>query len=141
VPLGPKNIQDHGFLAMDDLSDCRNNIFGYIQGPETIALAVDGTVALDGSAGNSFFIVALAANATTVDWANGAYVGQVMTLELQQDATGSRTFAWPDTIAYTGGEPPTISTGASLTDVFQFIWDGTIWQQLNAGSIGNVAGS
>ena len=51
-------------------------------------------------------------------------VGQVYVLKLVQDATGSRTMAWPAAVTWPAGTAPTLS-GASKVDVITLYWDGT----------------
>jgi hypothetical protein len=51
--------------------------------------------------------------------------GQVFMLRLEQDATGSRTVTWFDTIRWAGGSAPTLTTTASKADLFGFIQTGT----------------
>ena len=48
-----------------------------------------------------------------------------LTLVLTQDATGSRTATWPASVKWPGGTAPTLTTTASKTDVFNFVYDGT----------------
>jgi hypothetical protein len=51
--------------------------------------------------------------------------GQVYTLHVVQDGTGSRTLTWNSVFKWPGGTAPTLSTGAGKRDVFVFSTDGT----------------
>jgi hypothetical protein len=51
--------------------------------------------------------------------------GQVYTLQVVQDGTGSRTLTWNAVFKWPGGTAPTLSTGAGKRDVFVFVTDGT----------------
>ncbi len=52
-------------------------------------------------------------------------VGQVFTIRLKQDGTGSRTVTWPSGINWADGVAPTLTTTANKTDVFSFICTGS----------------
>jgi len=47
-------------------------------------------------------------------------VGQIFSIAIKQDGTGSRTVTWFSGIAWTGGTAITLSTGAGKTDVLVF---------------------
>lgn len=51
--------------------------------------------------------------------------GDVFSLKLRQDATGSRLATWWSGITWAGGSPPTLSTGANASDWFGFICTGS----------------
>jgi hypothetical protein len=53
--------------------------------------------------------------------------GKQFTLGLTQDATGSRTVAWPVTVRWAGGTAPALTATAAKTDVLSFLCDGTYW--------------
>lgn len=57
-----------------------------------------------------------------------AAAGKSFLLTLVQDASGSRTVVWPNTIKWQGGVAPTLTTTANKQDVFSFICtDGINW--------------
>ncbi len=56
---------------------------------------------------------------------SNANTGQVFTIVLVQDATGSRTVTWFSTIKWAGGTAPTLTTTAGKADAFTFICYGT----------------
>lgn len=51
--------------------------------------------------------------------------GTWFTLQVRQDAMGSRLVTWPGTVIWEGGSAPTLSTAASSKDTCTFLWDGT----------------
>lgn len=51
--------------------------------------------------------------------------GEIYTLKLIQDATGSRTVTWNSVFKFAGGTAPTLTTTANAVDIIQFISDGT----------------
>ena len=76
--------------------------------------------------------------AITIDWSRGDWQrvtltgnctftfsnmvdGMRYTLELIQDATGSRTVTWPGAVVWSGGIAPTLTTTASKRDFIGFI--------------------
>lgn len=90
-----------------------------------VASRVEETVATDTDSGASHAIdcdsgtvhvLTLTADCT-VSFSNVPSGGFGITLELKQDATGSRTVTWPGTVTWAGGTPPTLSTAASAVDV------------------------
>lgn len=132
----PTNIQDHGWLAFDNLTDCAANIARYIggqQNPASSAVTSNGTLALDASQSNVFNIV-LTANVTGSTIINGVF-GQQVTVQFVQGAGGSHTVSWP-TAKYAAGTAPTTSTTAGYTDSVTYTYDGANWQE-TARSIGN----
>lgn len=57
-----------------------------------------------------------------------AVAGEVITLKLTQDGTGSRTATWPAAVKWAGATAPTLSTGAGKSDYLRFTCvDGTTW--------------
>ena len=78
-----------------------------------------GTLTLDYSTGPDFDVT-LDANVTTFsvsNWPASGDLGKV-SVQLKQDATGSRTFAWPAGYKWAGGTAPTISSGANDVDEY-----------------------
>ena len=86
------------------------------------------------------------ANASHFTWTLGATrtvstflnptPGQVMTLRVVQDATGTRLLTWPSNVAWpTNNTAPTLTVTAARADVFQFIFDGTaaVWRGMTFG--------
>lgn len=67
--------------------------------------------------------ITLTANVTSSTFSNGV-AGALYVLIVKQDATGSRTVAWPAAVKWSGGTVPT-SSGANKVDVYRFYYDGT----------------
>lgn len=70
--------------------------------------------------------VTLTNNITSLTLSNGV-AGQELILTLIQDATGSRTVAWPSNVKF-AGSAPTLS-GASKRDMITLAFDGTNWYE------------
>jgi hypothetical protein len=68
--------------------------------------------------------VTLGGNRTFGAFANPA-PGQVVMMELKQDATGSRTVTWNANVSWAGGTAPTLTTTANAVDVLRFTWNST----------------
>lgn len=103
-----------------DLISVRNTI-------KSQTLAANGAVTIDASTGNHQQIV-LGANATSSTITN-AVVGEKIDVVWIQDATGSRTYAWPANCKFAGGAAPTASVTATHRDSVTFRFDGTNWQE------------
>ena len=65
--------------------------------------------------------VTLAGN-PTISFSNWK-AGRIGRLILIQDATGSRTVTWNETIKWKGGSAPTLTTTANKADIITFICD------------------
>ena len=62
--------------------------------------------------------------------------GQIITIEVIQDATGSRLLTWPSNVSWaTNGTAPTLTVTAAKTDVFLFVWNATAakWRGMTVG--------
>jgi hypothetical protein len=86
---------------------------------------------------SNVFNITLAANITTLAFSNIPASGRVysMSLFLNQDATGSRTIAWPASVRWSGGTAPTLTTTAGKTDIVSLVTHdgGTNWFGFIAG--------
>jgi hypothetical protein len=80
----------------------------------TYSPAGAGTATLDCSTANQHRITMPAGNITIA--LSNDKAGQVLTLDIKQDATGSRTVTWFSGISWAGGTAPTLTTTASKTD-------------------------
>jgi hypothetical protein len=58
-------------------------------------------------------------------------LGQIMTVEFLQDATGSRTVSWPANYKFAGGAAPVLSTAANWSDSLTARYDGTNWREVS----------
>ena len=99
-----------------------------------VALTVSATTALDASASNAF-TAAMTTNVTTLSISN-AVEGQAISILFTQDATGSRTIAWPASFRWAGGAAPTLSTAANARDLLSAQFLGGSW---NAALIKGLA--
>jgi hypothetical protein len=86
------------------------------------AIAAAATTSIDLSTGNVFQIN-LAATITTLTITN-ATVGKYY-FQFTQDATGSRTIAWPANFKWSGGTAPTLTTTPNKTDYIECLYNGT----------------
>lgn len=93
------------------------------------AVTVSGAVVVDASAAN-FHSFLLQANATSSSITNPS-PGQTLTLEWRQDATGSRTYAWPSNCKFAGGAAPSDTTASWRTSV-TFVYDSgnSVWVEI-----------
>lgn len=82
------------------------------------------------STGGNIFTLTLGAN-VAMTGVTGGQVGRRMTLMITQDGTGGRTMSWPSIIRFSNGSAPTLSTGAGRTDIFEFIYNGAVWIEVN----------
>jgi hypothetical protein len=81
-----------------------------------------GTVSLNFLTSNNQ-VLTLTGNPTLAF--DGLTAGYTYTIELIQDATGTRTVTWPGSgLAWQGGSAPTLTVTASKTDLLGFYYDG-----------------
>ena len=72
-----------------------------------------------------YFTWTLGATRTVSTFLNPA-AGQVIDMEVTQDATGSRLLTWPANVSWaTNGTAPTLTVTAAKTDIFRFTWNPT----------------
>ena len=93
----------------------------------------DGAVILADCTTGTHFTVTLGATGRTLTLVNPA-AGQIVTVEVKQDATGSRTIttyngthpnAGVDTVAWASATAPTLTTTAAAIDVLRFTYNPT----------------
>jgi len=99
-----------------------------IPGVTTQTLASSGAVTINAATGG-YQTITLSANATSSTISNGR-AGQVLTIGWIQDATGSRSYAWPTACKFAGGSAPSGSTTATYNDQVTFVYDGTHWNEI-----------
>ena len=73
--------------------------------------------------------VTLGGNRTLSAPTNGA-TGQFISLLVIQDGTGSRTLTWNSAYEFASDTAPTLTTTASLGDLFTFRYNGTKWLEV-----------
>lgn len=93
-------------------------------------LATSGPVNFDASLGK-YLTCTLSANGAAGTVSNLS-VGQEIIVSFIQDATGSRTYAWPSSpaIKFTGGSAPAASTAPNARDLVGFYYEGTNLREL-----------
>lgn len=84
-----------------------------------VELTDGATITPDLSAGLNF-TVTLGGNRTLGDPAN-VKPGQCGVIEINQDATGSRTLSFGSAWKFAGGEAPELSTGANARDLLSYL--------------------
>lgn len=95
-------------------------------------LVSNGAVTIDSSTGN-VQVVTLQANATSSSITNPS-LGQVITLQWQQDATGSRTYVWPANCSFATGSTPSAVTTANARQLATFYYNGANWIEVVGGT-------
>ena len=73
--------------------------------------------------------VTLAGNRTLNAPSNGT-TGQFISILVIQDGTGSRTLTWNAVFEFASDTAPTLTTTASLGDVFVFRYNGSKWLEV-----------
>jgi hypothetical protein len=86
-----------------------------------------GAFTLDASVGDHQSVT-LTGNVSSMTVTNPK-LGQVLTIEFIQDATGGRTYVWPSNFKFAGGAAPAASTTANWSDSVTFRYDGTSWRE------------
>lgn len=89
----------------------------------TVALTYGATTTMDCSTSNAFRVT-LTGNITTFSVTNPSD-GQSIVVRFIQDATGSRTIAWPASFRWAGGIAPALSTLANYHDLLTAQYDAT----------------
>lgn len=105
--------------------------------PQVVALTDAATITVNAAAGNHFWVT-LGGNRTMAAPTNAAD-GQVISFELIQDATGSRTLTWTagaGGYAFGSGTAPTLSTAAGATDQAAFRYSSRKGAWLYLGTTG-----
>ena len=92
-----------------------------------VALTVAATTTVTCTASN-VFTAAMTTNITTLTVSSPAS-GQTISIRFTQDATGSRTVAWPAAFDWVGGAVPVLSTTAAYVDllVATYFSDTGLW--------------
>lgn len=89
---------------------------------------VQGTLNFDASLASGF-VFFLTGNVTQINNPANLTIGQKLTLEFVQDATGSRTVplkaGWGSKFKFIGGTAPVLSTAANAIDKMECWYDGT----------------
>lgn len=91
------------------------NVTGDVQTPSVTDTISGATLTIDCNDGN-VFKVSMTANVTTFTLSN-PHDGQTINVRLTQDATGTRTMAWPASFRWSGGSAGVLSTAANAVDL------------------------
>lgn len=91
------------------------------RGTPWVALTDASTISFSGAGGN-LFEVTLGDNRTMGNPTNMTD-GQMVTIKVKQDGTGSRTLAWASKWLWPNGSEPTLSTAASAVDIFAGVYN------------------
>lgn len=91
----------------------------------TQTLASNGAVTINAALGKTQNVV-LGANATSSTITN-PQTGMELTIQWQQDATGTRTYVWPTNVRFAANTAPVASITASTIDSVTFVYDGALW--------------
>jgi len=90
--------------------------------PVDTAVTYSATPTFTATSQDQLFTMTLTGNVTSSTLVMaGMPVPSLVTFELTQDATGSRTFVWPTNVL----NAPTIASPANTVTVAHFVWDGT----------------
>lgn len=98
-------------------------IFDKNQSPKAHSPGAGATQDIDVSLQSAHDVTMPAGNVTLT--VSGETDGQIFTVRILQDATGSRTVTWFSTIKWAGGVAPTLTTTANKADTFIFRCTGT----------------
>jgi hypothetical protein len=81
-----------------------------------------GTLTLDLESGNVFEVL-LTQNVTSLALLHPPAAGRAgsCSIILRQDATGGRTFIWPQSTRWAGGAPPAVTSAAGAVDVYALV--------------------
>lgn len=95
---------------------------GQLRANRTTSATTTGSVTVDFATFNHRRVT-LTGNSTLTP--SGGVAGGIYTLEVLQDATGSRTLAWGADVVWAGGATPTQTSTANRKDVYTFFYDGS----------------
>jgi hypothetical protein len=101
------------------------NFTGHAQTARVAGSSTGGVLTLD-MVDSNVFTSTLTENVTTLTLSNPAQ-GQTVNILFTQDATGSRTMAWPASFKWPGGTAGVLSTNASAVDLLVISYVGTDW--------------
>lgn len=92
--------------------------------PRVVSLT-DAATITPNSATTDLGAVTLGGNRTMAAPTGSPVTGQLLTLRVRQDATGSRTLTWDSIYRFSGGVAPTLTTTAGKVDYIQFVYNNT----------------
>lgn len=123
--INPTGVNQMARLGLGTPADAAAvlKMAGQYYSPEVTDTVSAGAATVDWNAGTEHYISLTAA--TTLTFSNPVAGGRYVLL-LKQDATGSRTVTWPASVLWSGGTAPTLTTTASKTDLFTFLYSGAL---------------
>lgn len=134
------NFVGGGVTATDNSGSARTDVTipaGWASQPPVHAVGNSGaSLNLDASSSSGYIkTITLTANCTFSLTGASAGVVAMLELYLTQDATGSRTAAWPAAVKWDGGSAPPLSTAAGAVDciVLRSVTGGATWLANMAG--------
>ena len=101
------------------------NFTGHAQTAPVAGSSTGGVLTLDMTESN-VFTSTLTENVTTLTLSNPAQ-GQTVNILFTQDASGSKTMAWPGSFKWPGGTASVLSTNPSSVDLLVVSYIGTSW--------------
>ena len=101
------------------------NFTGHAQTAPVAGSSTGGVLTLDMTESN-VFTSTLTENVATLTLSNPAQ-GQTVNMLFTQDATGSRTMAWPASFKWPGGTASVLSTNSNAVDLLVITYIGTSW--------------
>lgn len=117
--IGVSELLDNAVSAVPGVSLWRGpNGWGPMQGLVTAADAA--TVTFDFNLAHTQQVTIGGNRTFAINTANMA-IGLWFRIFVNQDATGSRTVTWFNTVRWPGGSPPTLTTTTGKTDMFDFV--------------------
>jgi hypothetical protein len=75
----------------------------------------------------------------TITLTSPKFRGEIITFEITQDVTGSRTITWPASVKFNGGSF-TLSTAASSIDTVSIAYNGAVWVEVGRSVAGVTSG-
>src|SRR5687768_2224687 len=88
------------------------------------ALTDAATIAIDWNNSQNQYVTV--AGNRTLTFSNPV-AGQIYSVQITQDSSGSRTITWPSTVKWAGGSAPTLTATASKTDFVYFMYTGSYY--------------
>lgn len=137
------NVMDNDFASTTTGFDPQNQTSFYGQIKRNVGINPDKRFSI-GNIGstptinrkNGDYQTATIIGATSPTLTSGVAIGDMLTLVITQDATGSRRITWPSNFKY-AGNGLTLSTTPAAVDTVTMRWDGTNWREVSR-SIGDA---
>ena len=112
------------------ITDVGGDLF-FPRKPTPYVAISSGVAALVVSSGAPSFQVYLSQNVTSMTVDTPISFGQLLTVTVQQDGTGAKTFVWPTSFRWAGGSAPTCTGAYSSTTVTMQWGLGSTWTEVS----------